>query len=124
MWQALDIFFFVFHFAIILVNLFGFLWEKTRRLQLIVLSLTTLSWVALGPFYGFGFCYCTEWHWQVRARLGDSDLPLSYIVWLFDYLLDVNISDQTGNILAVSGLVLGWIGGILVLYLKKKKSNI
>jgi len=80
----LNEFFFIFHSALIIFGLFGWLWEKTRAANLVVLSLTGFSWFILGIWYGFGFCPCTEWHWQVRMRLGYYDMPSSYIKFLID----------------------------------------
>ena len=92
MYAFLNVFFFIFHSALIVFSLFGWLWEKTRMANLVVLSLTGFSWFILGIWYGFGFCPSTEWHWQVRMRLGCYDMPKSYIKFLIDSLtgLDVN----------------------------------
>ncbi len=92
MYTFLDVFFFVFHSIIILFNLLGWIWKKTRRTNLILLLLTAFSWFGLGIWYGFGFCPCTEWHYQVRTHLGDTDMPYSYIKFILDSLtgLDFN----------------------------------
>ncbi len=83
-YQFLDIFFMVFHFGLILFNLTGWLWYKTRRLHLYVISATIFSWIGLGIFYGWGYCPCTDWHWQVKRALGETDLPASYIKYYLD----------------------------------------
>ncbi|HSV87775.1 MAG TPA: DUF2784 family protein [Bacteroidales bacterium] len=80
--NVLDWFFFVFHLALVLFNLLGWIWKKTRLWNLIVLFLTLFSWFGLGVFYGFGFCPITEWHWQVLGKLGQTGLPNSYISYL------------------------------------------
>jgi len=92
MYAFLDKFFFVFHSSLIVFSLFGWLWKKTRLANFIVLFLTGFSWFILGIWYGFGFCPCTEWHWQVRMKLGYYDMPISYTKFLVDSLtgLDVN----------------------------------
>ena len=84
MYTLLDIFFLVFHTLLILFNLFGWIWTKTRRLNLVTLALTALSWFGLGIFYGWGYCPSTDWHWAVRRKLGDTDLPRSYISFLVE----------------------------------------
>lgn len=90
--RLLDYFFISFHTLLIFFNLFGWIWRKTRRWNLLTLTLTGLSWFGLGLCYGFGYCPLTDWHWVVRIKLGDDDLPLSYIKFLIDHLtsLDVN----------------------------------
>jgi hypothetical protein len=70
MWyQFLNIFFFVFHTAFTLFNAVGWAFRKTRRLHLVTLLLIVFSWFILGIWFGWGYCVCTEWHWQVKLRL-------------------------------------------------------
>ncbi len=92
MYTFLDIAFFVFHSLFILSNLLGWIWKKTRKMNLILLLLTAFSWFILGIWYGIGFCPCTEWHYQVRWKLGYTDMPYSYIKFILDSLtgLDFN----------------------------------
>ena len=84
MYPFLDISFLLFHSALIGFNVTGWIWKKTRRVHLAVMSLTCFSWCGLGFFYGFGYCPCTDWHWQVKRALGETGLPASY----FKYYLD------------------------------------
>lgn len=80
----LDTFFLVFHTALIGFNLTGWIWRRTRRAHLVVIGATLLSWVGLGAVYGWGYCPCTDWHWQVKRRLGETDLPASYVKYYLD----------------------------------------
>ena len=84
MYAALDVFFVVFHSALVVFNLTGWIWRRTRRLHLVTISLTIASWVVLGAFYGWGYCPCTDWHWDVKRRLGETDLPVSYVKYYLD----------------------------------------
>ncbi|MDH3880669.1 MAG: DUF2784 domain-containing protein, partial [Desulfobacteraceae bacterium] len=59
MYTFLDYFFIVFHGSLILFILTGWAWKRTRRIHLITISLTILSWFGLGIFYGWGYCPCT-----------------------------------------------------------------
>lgn len=77
--QVLNIGFFVFHTALIFVNVFGWLHPKTRPFTRITQALTLFSWLVMGAFYGAGYCICTDWHWQVRSALGVTDDPGSYL---------------------------------------------
>jgi len=92
MYFLLDKFFFTFHSMLILFSLFGWRWKKTRLANLIVLSLIACSWFILGIWYGLGYCPCTDWHWQVRMKLGDFGMPNSYVKFLIDSItgLDSN----------------------------------
>lgn len=83
---VLDYFFALFHGCLTLFNLTGWVWKKTRKIHLVSVSLTILSWFGLGIFYGWGYCPCTEWHWQIKYKLGETDLPYSYVTYYTDKL--------------------------------------
>ncbi len=77
---------FLLHAALVLFILTGWLWQGTRRLHLLVVSLTLGSWIGLGAWFGWGYCPMTDWHWQVKAALGETALPASYIKYYADAL--------------------------------------
>jgi hypothetical protein len=94
-YRILDIFFVVFHTSIIFFNLFGWIWRKTRKFNLILLLITGSSWLFLGLIVGtLGYCPLTDWHFTILNKLGISDLPSSYVKYLVDRLtgLDLNPS--------------------------------
>ena len=86
MWfyRLLNVGFFFFHSSLILFNLFGWAWRKTRLWNLVTLSAVAFSWFGLGIWYGWGYCPCTQWHWEVRQKLGYTDMPASYIQFLVE----------------------------------------
>jgi len=92
MLKPLDIFFVVFHTMLIIFNLFGWIFRKTRLANLITLLLTGGSWFILGIFYGIGYCPLTDWHFMILEKLGNHDLPSSYIAYIILRLtgMDVN----------------------------------
>ena len=94
-YRFLDIFFMIFHTALIIFNLFGWVWRRTRILNLITLGLTGASWLLLGLITGtLGYCPLTDWHFIVLEKLGKTGLPSSYVKYLVDRLtgLDINSS--------------------------------
>ncbi|MCX6262090.1 MAG: DUF2784 domain-containing protein [Bacteroidia bacterium] len=92
-WRILDIFFVVFHTSIIFFNLFGWIWRKTRKLNLILLLITGSSWLFLGLIVGTpGYCPLTDWHFSVLTKLGVSDLPSSYVKYLADRLIGLDLN--------------------------------
>jgi len=113
MYAFLDKFFFVFHSTLIAFNLFGWIWRKTRVANLVVVLLTVFSWTILGIWYGFGFCPSTEWHWQVRAKLGHYDMPSSYTKFLVDSLTGLSVSEKLVDIFAVLFLTLALLASIV-----------
>lgn len=97
--QGLDRFFFFFHAALVLFNVFGWIPARLRRWNLAMLTLTAASWLGLGLFYGLGYCPLTDWHWRVLYALGEEDLPRSYTRYLVDRIF--------GR--APPGVVMDWI---------------
>lgn len=114
MYAFLNIFFFVFHACIILFNLFGWIWKKTRLANLILLSLTTFSWFFLGIWYGYGYCPSTDWHWQVRMKLGIYDMPSSYLEFLFETFTGLDVSRTLVDIFALIFLVVAFCASIVL----------
>ncbi|MCH7658071.1 MAG: DUF2784 domain-containing protein [Bacteroidetes bacterium] len=94
MYQVIDIFFLVFHTFLILFNLFGWIWKKTRKANLFLLVLTGASWAGLGLFYGIGYCPLTDWHFSVLERLGVYNLPNSYIKYLADRITGMSFNQD------------------------------
>jgi hypothetical protein len=108
--QVLNIVFFVFHTSWMVFNCVGWIWKKTRPWQLVTVSLTAISWFGLGVWYGWGYCPCTDWHWQVRARLGFDD-PHSYIQLLIREVTGLELGVGTANTLAVVTLAVAALLG-------------
>ena len=86
LYSSLDIFFAAFHSGLILFSLVGWVFRRTRPLHLLLTSLILGSWLVLGVWYGFGYCLCTEWHWSIKRKLGEVELPTSYVKYYFDAL--------------------------------------
>ena len=94
-YRILDILFVAFHTSLILFNLFGWIWKRTRVANLITLALTGGSWLILGMIVGMiGYCPLTDWHFNILYKLGKTDLPISYIKYLADRLTGLDF-DQT-----------------------------
>jgi hypothetical protein len=101
MLKLLDLFFIVFHTILILFNLFAWIFRKTRKLNLIILSLTGASWFILGIFYGIGYCPLTDWHFNILEKMGHTDLPDSYIKYLADRLTGLNFNSGLVDIVTL-----------------------
>jgi Protein of Unknown function (DUF2784) len=104
MLQALDILFFVIHCFVIGFNLTGWIWTRTRRWHLVFVGLTVFSWLAMGIWYGLGYCALTDWHWQVKRALGEADLPNSFLTYLFNDVMGLGL--ETGFINWGAGIIL------------------
>lgn len=104
--ESLNDFFVVFHGTLILFILVGWIWPRTRPLHLLVIGLTVSSWFVLGFFYGFGYCPFTDWHWQVKEALGETNLPNTYVKYYLDRLSGRQWDDiLVGRIVGLIGLI-------------------
>ncbi|QFZ55337.1 DUF2784 domain-containing protein [Oceanihabitans sp. IOP_32] len=87
--QIANYFLFAFHTVLIFFNLFGWLHPRLRKLNLISLLVTFGSWFLLGLWQGWGYCFLTDWHYQILRALGETNLPSSYIAFLVEKLTGV-----------------------------------
>ncbi|MBN2273389.1 MAG: DUF2784 family protein [Bacteroidales bacterium] len=101
MLKLLDLFFIVFHTALVFFNLFGWIYRKTRLINLITLLLTGSSWFFLGIFYGFGYCPFTDWHFSVLEKMGFLNLPASYIEYITERFFCADVDSDRVDVLTV-----------------------
>ena len=87
-----DYFFLLFHTVLIVFNLFGWIPKKWRKWNLLTLLITAASWFLLGIFFGIGYCFLTDWHWTILAKLEKNPGVNSYVQYLFYRLLNIEIS--------------------------------
>lgn len=129
----LDYFFLIFHTLFTLFNMFGWLWKKTRKIHLATMLLTLASWFILGIWYGWGFCFCTDWHWQVRDALQNPIESDSYVHFLILEIsgvdMDPSFVDNTVFIVTALCFILSCVINFLDYYrgrvdLKKRHSSI
>ena len=109
MLQFLNIIFLVLHASWVLFICVGWIWKRTRSWHLTAVVLTALSWFGLGIMYGWGYCLCTDWHWQIRDRLGYPH-AFSYIQWLIVEITGIDLPATqaetiTGATFAVAALL-------------------
>ena len=75
-------------------NIIGWIWRKTRKIHLASIAITLFSWLILGIWYGMGYCICTDWHWQVRAQLGETIESASYIHFLIKEITGISLNES------------------------------
>lgn len=91
MLKFLDICLTFVHLALIGFNLFGWIWSKTRKAHLITVAATAFSWFILGIWFGWGYCPITHWQWNIKEKLGETNLPNSFIKYYADKISGRNI---------------------------------
>jgi hypothetical protein len=109
--ETLNVGLFVFHTAWIAFTCLGWTWRRTRPWQLAAAGLTAASWFGLGLWYGRGYCPCTDWHWQVRSRLGFDDPP-SYIQLLIREVTGIALDARAADVLALITLATAAFVGV------------
>lgn len=118
--EVLNYFFFVFHIVLIVFNVFGWIFVKTRKLHLYVLLITLFSWFVLGIWYGFGYCFLTDWHYNVLRELGETGMPSSYIAFLVLKLTGWLPNAELVNILTLVLTLMALMVSVWVNFFKKK----
>jgi hypothetical protein len=74
--------------------------------------LTGSSWLVFALWYGLGYCPCTDWHWEVKRRLGETDLPNNYLTYLIEAWTGIAITDFTAERLVLGCLTIVLIASI------------
>ncbi len=124
MLALLDILLTVFHLLLTLFNLTGWAWKRTRGLHLIVLGTTAASWFVLGIWYGWGYCPLTAWHWDIKERLGEKNLPNSFIKYHADKWFGADIPTTIVDNVTLGGLILAVAAAVYVNFISGKKKRI
>jgi hypothetical protein len=117
-YRIADKFFYIFHIALIVFNLFGWIPRSTRKWNLITLLLTAFSWIVLGIFFGFGYCFLTDWHWQVREKSGYTTESNSYIHFLLTELTPISVGENVVDIVTAILFILALTVSIYVNFRK------
>lgn len=114
----LDILLFIIHICVITFNLLGWIWKRTRRWHLWMVLLTLFSWLLLGIKYGLGYCFLTDWHWQIKRQLGDYDLPNSFIQYVFEQL-GITIAPATTDHITLLAFMVAILISLYLNFFKK-----
>jgi hypothetical protein len=120
--RLLDILLSLFHFVIIGFNLLGWIWKRTRKLHLVFVLLTAGCWFILGIWFGWGYCPVTDWEWHVKEKLGEYNLPNSFIKYYADKIsgrsVDASIID---TVTSVSFFIAALLSVYLNFFNRKRK---
>lgn len=116
-----DILLSIVHLVLIGFNLFGWIWPQTRKAHLITIAATAASWFILGIWFGMGYCPITDWQWDVKEKLGETNLPNSFIKYFADKITGKNLNrgliDTTTVCLFAAAVVLS----VYMNFFKKKR---
>jgi hypothetical protein len=121
MLRILDLLLTLVHFIIIGFNLFGWIWQSTRKLHFICILLTACSWFILGIWFGIGYCPITDWQWQIKEKLGEYQLPGSFIKYYVDKISGKSASASLIDILTAICFSFAALLSVYVNFIKKRK---
>jgi hypothetical protein len=117
----LDRFFLVFHTSLICFNLFAWIWKPLRKWHFATITLTLASWVMLGFWFGWGYCPLTDWHWEVLGKLGERDLPNSYISYILSRVLGVDFRVEAVDLFTLIFALLAFIISLKLNFFSRRK---
>lgn len=119
MLSLLDHFLTVFHMAFVLFILFGWMNPITRKTHVTALLLTVIAWLPLGLYKGvIGYCPLTDWHWDVKRALGETNLPTSFIEYMVEKGTGINFPSVFIDTITALGLMFGIV---LAIYYHSKE---
>lgn len=121
LYLAGDILLFLLHTSIVLWNLIGGFFPSLRNFHLFTLLAVLFSWIVLGYWYGWGYCFLTEWHFALREKRGIYDPYDNFLQLLFG-TAGISLSSRTAKNLALGGFLFG-LGTQIYFRIKKKRSS-
>ena len=121
MTHFLDIGLTILHVLLMVFNLTGWIWPRTRKLHLITLIATAISWLILGIWYGFGYCPLTDWHWSIKEKMGERNLPNSFVKYLADKITGNEVNSSLIDTVTVGCLIFAIIAAVYVNFIKRRK---
>lgn len=118
--HVLDHIYTLVHLLIIGFNLFAWAFPATRRLHLYGVAVTLACWLILGIWYGIGYCPVTDWQWQVKARLGEQNLPNSFVKYYADRISGQSVDANLIDILTAGSFLLSIIISVYLNFFSKR----
>lgn len=123
MLQFLNILLTVVHLALIGFNLFAWMVPATRKVHLVVAGITLSSWFILGIWYGWGYCPITDWQWSIKEKLGETNLPSSFIKYFADKITGRNLSPRLIDYLTLYVFLFAIVASIYVNFFRKRRKQ-
>ena len=118
--KILDLLLTILHFAIVGFNLFGWVWKPLRRAHFIVVCATAACWFILGIWFGIGYCPITDWDWQIKAKLGEQNLPNSFIKYYADKISGKDVDSSLIDALTAGGFFIAALLSVYFNFVQKR----
>jgi hypothetical protein len=98
------------HVAVIVAFVTLWIPRRTVRLHRWLVAGVAASWLGLGPFKGFGYCFLTDVGWRVKRALGERGLPASFVKYAVDGVTGLDVPPGWAD----AGAAAVFVAGILV----------
>ena len=118
--RFLDLILTILHFLIIGFNLFGWIWKPLRRAHLICITITAACWFILGIWFGIGYCPITDWEWHIKQKLGEHNLPGSFIKYYADKISGKSVNDSLIDVMTAVCFFVAALLSVYVNFFKKR----
>jgi hypothetical protein len=118
MLQLLNIILNITHILLMLFIMTGWIFRRSRMIHLLVVLLTGFSWIVFINSKEMGYCILTDWQWQVLGSLGKTNLPETYVQYLYEQLTDHRILKATSRNITRSVWIISLTLSIM-LFMKK-----
>ena len=92
---------FLAHVCLIIFNMVGWIWPRTRVLHLVTMGLTSFSWFVLGAIHGWGYCVCMDYHAHILRQLNHPDAHVTFIQLVLKRLFGISASQPVADYLTV-----------------------
>jgi len=122
--RILDLLLTLLHFVIIGFNLLGWIWKPTRKLHFMVVCATATCWFILGIWFGIGYCPITDWDWQIKEKLGEHNLPNSFIKYYADIVVGHSVNASLIDTLTAAGFFIAALLAVYFNFIQKKVAKV
>jgi hypothetical protein len=95
----LDVLLTAVHLGVVVAVLVLWIPRSTRRVHFALVMITAGSWLGIGLLYGnIGYCFLTDWHWDVKRLRGQTHLPASFIHYMVARWLKLPVRATTTDL--------------------------
>lgn len=112
------------HIFFIVFVLIGWYFRRVRSIHFWSVIIVGVFWFIFGLFYGFGYCPLTDYHWKVKEALGEKELPYSFVEYIFEKLLGVDLNENIVNSVTLLAFLFVFVLSIYFRFKKDINQNV
>jgi hypothetical protein len=89
-----------------------------------VVCATATCWFILGIWFGIGYCPITDWDWQIKEKLGEHNLPNSFIKYYADIVVGHSVNASLIDTLTAAGFFIAALLAVYFNFIQKKVAKV